>query len=47
MCEMSQLVLGGITKGHELIQRLLHSPTWSKTLPPTLLYYFIMTYIFK
>ncbi len=24
MCEMSQFVLGGVAKGHELIQLLLH-----------------------
>ena len=35
---MSQLVLGGTAKGHELIQQLLHSPIGSRTLPLSLLY---------
>ena len=31
MCEMSQLVLGGMAKGHELLQQLLHRGIGSRT----------------
>ena len=50
MCEMSQLVLGGMAKGHELIQGLLHSAIESRTLSLSLYYIllalFIITKIF-
>ena len=39
MCEMSQLVLGGMAKGHELIQQLLHGSRVGHSLP---LYYIIL-----
>ena len=32
MCEMSLFVLGGMAKGHDLIQQLLHSAIGSRTL---------------
>ena len=32
MCEMSQLVLGGMAKGRELLQQLLHRGVGSRTL---------------
>ena len=38
MCEMSQLILGGMAKGHELIEQLLHSTIGSRILSLPLYY---------
>ena len=42
MCEMSQLVLGGMAKGHELLQQLLHRGIGSRTLSLSLYYILLM-----
>ena len=42
MCEMSQLALGGMARGHELLQQLLHRGIGSRTLSLPLYYILLM-----
>ena len=42
MCEMSQLVLGGMAKGHELVQQLLHRGIGNRTLSLPPRYYILI-----
>ena len=44
MCEMSQLVLGGMAKVHELIQQLLYSTIESRTLSLPLYYVLLIVW---
>ena len=45
MCEMSQLVLGSMAKGHELSQQLLHSGIGSRTLSLPLYYILLLKHM--
>ena len=45
MCEMSQLVLGSMAKGHELSQQLLHRGIGSKILSLPLYYILLVIVI--